>query len=69
MNKFIYWNSIIGLILSQLLIWIGAWFFVSYSDKTTGQNFFKFGLIMMVSSLAWFVATMLRNRNKKKASI
>jgi hypothetical protein len=69
MHKFLFWQSIIGLILSSIVIIIGAWFFINSSDKTTGNMFFKLGLMLWASSLAWFAVTLLRTRNKKKASI
>ena len=66
-NKFILWQSIVGICLAYIVIITGAWFFVSSSDKTTGNVFFIIGLSLMVGSTAWYLAA-LRERNKKKAS-
>jgi len=69
MTKFIFWQSVVGLIVAYLCIIAGAWFFVSSSDKSTGQLFFKTGLLLTGSSVLWLLATWYRQRNKKKASI
>ncbi len=68
MTKYIFWQSIVGLILAFLCIVAGAWFFVSSNDKSTGRLFFKIGFLLLGSSLLWLLATLYRERNKKKAS-
>ncbi len=69
MTKYVFWQSIVGLVLASICIIAGAWFFVSSSDKSTGQLFFKIGLLLLGSSLLWLMATLYRERTKKKASI
>jgi hypothetical protein len=69
MTKYFLWSSVFGMILACIIVIAGAWFFVNSSDKSTGQLFFKFGLLLMGGNLLWFIASLHRTRNKKKASI
>ena len=60
MRKYLYWSSIIGMPLASLSIVLGAWVFVSSTDKSAARPFFIFGIVMLICSILWFV--MLRRK-------
>ena len=64
MRKYALWSAIIGLPLGGILIIAGAWLLINHQEGA--NDFFKGGVILLVSSLLWYL---LLSRKRVKQNI
>jgi Na+/melibiose symporter-like transporter len=54
MKKYAYWNAVLSIPASAILILIGAWVFINSADKTEANGYFIAGLLVGVFGIIWF---------------
>lgn len=62
MRKYPYWNAILSIPVSTILIIIGAWVFVNSSDKSNANAFFIAGLLVGFFGIMWYLISRKKNK-------
>ncbi|MGB8190493.1 MAG: hypothetical protein WCF67_01180 [Chitinophagaceae bacterium] len=66
MKKYAYWNAILAIPASFILIMIGAWVFINSSDKSEANGYFIAGLLVGFFGIVWSLIN--RKMSNKKMS-
>lgn len=67
MKKYAFWNAILAVPISFILIIRGAWVFINSSDKSQGNSYFIAGLLVCFFGIMWALAYK-RLQNSKSVS-